>query len=103
MRSIKLGWLLIALLVIGCKTPQYGHEQQLTIKTRVRPVWAIAPAINLSGQSQVDPLLQADLVYQQLQAVKNITVIPVNRVVEVYAALNIDKVQSEAQATLVCQ
>jgi hypothetical protein len=59
--------------------------------------------VNLSGENSVDPLLQADLVFQQLQAVNNMTVIPVNRVIEVYAALHITKVQNEEQAQLVCE
>jgi hypothetical protein len=50
----------------------------------------------------VDPILQADLVYQQAQQVAGLTVIPVNRVVEAYSALRIEKVQSEEQAALVC-
>jgi hypothetical protein len=58
--------------------------------------------INLSGEKQVDPILQADLVYQQLQQVAGLTAIPVNRVAEVYGALRIDQVQSEEQAALIC-
>ena len=52
-----------------------------------RQVWAIAPVINLSGQKAVDPILQADLVYQQMQQVHGLTLVPVNRVVEVMAGL----------------
>jgi hypothetical protein len=104
MRSIKNHLTVAALaLLAGCLAPQYGREQQVTLLNRVRPVWAIAPAVNLSGQPQVDPLLQADLLYQQLQAVNNITVIPVDRVIQVYAALRIDKIQSEEQAAVVCE
>jgi hypothetical protein len=101
-RSVALTALAAALLV-GCKPPQYGRESQLALLTRTQPIWAIAPAVNLSGEENVDPLLQADLLYQQLQTVSNVTVIPVNRVVEVYAALRIDKVQSEEQAAIVCE
>jgi len=88
----------------GCaeKVPPYGTEKPLNWPGHKRQVWAVAPAVNLSGQKQVDPLLQGDLVYQQLQEVMGITAIPVNRVEEVYASLRIDKVQSEEQAQLVC-
>jgi hypothetical protein len=104
MRSIKTKLTITALAMLaGCLTPQYGREQQVTLQNRIRPVWAIAPAINLSGQPQVDPLLQSDLLYQQLQEVNNITVIPVDRVIQVYAALRIEKVQSEDQAAVVCE
>jgi hypothetical protein len=89
----------------GCAQPdpQYGTERPPTSwPGHRRQVWAVAPAIELSGQRDVDPLLQADLVYQQLQEAQGITVVPVNRVVEVYASLRIDRVQSEDQAALVC-
>jgi hypothetical protein len=95
------GWIAAA----GCaeRVPQYGVERQVVLDARQRGVWAVAPAINLSGYDSVDPLLQADLLYQQLQQVKGLTVLPVNRVAEVYASLGIDKVQSEEQAAQVCQ
>jgi hypothetical protein len=65
-------------------------------------VWAIAPAINLSGQKGVDPLLQADLLHQQLGQVHGLTVIPVDRVVQVMAGLKLEKVQSADQAVTLC-
>lgn len=104
MRSIEVGSMILAALALlaGCHKPKYGQEQQLTLQAPVRPVWAVAPAINLSGEPEVDPLLQADLLFEQLQAVNNVTVIPVNRVVAVYAALGITKVESEQQAEVVC-
>ena len=68
-----------------------------------RVVWAVAPAINLSGQGGVDPLLQADIVYSQLQQVHGVTAIPVNRVCEVYSAMHLERVQSADQAAQVCE
>lgn len=81
---------------------EYGAEAPLFLPGNVRQTWAVAPAINSSGQKQVDPIIQGDLLYQQLQQVAGLTVVPVNRVVEVYAALRIEQVQSEEQAALVC-
>ena len=102
MRSIPI--LLLAGLLTGCLgPPKYGEEKQITLSDGTHPIWAVAPAVNLSGESSVDPVLQADLVFQQLQAVKNLTVIPVNRVIQVYAALHITRVESEEQAAIVCQ
>jgi hypothetical protein len=87
----------------GCaKTPKYGTEWRLNLPQGQQSVWAVAPAINLSGQPNVDPLLQADLLYQQLQQVGGLTVVPVNRVADIYASLGLTKVQSVEQATLVC-
>jgi hypothetical protein len=88
----------------GCaeKPPEYGREFVQSLPPHRREVWAVAPAINLSGQREVDPLLQADLLYQQVQQVRGLTVVPVNRVAEVYAGLGIEQVQSAEQAALVC-
>ena len=95
--------LLAALFPGGCEPPpHYGSEQQLFMPGAKRQVWAIAPTINLSGQKGVDPLLQADLLYQQLQQVHGLTVVPVDRVVQVMAGLKMEKVQSEEQAAMVC-
>jgi hypothetical protein len=108
MRSIYrlLGLLLIGAILAsgGCarRPPAYGVERQLHLPTTKRQVWAVAPAIDLSGQ-QIDPILQADLLFQQLQQVRGLTVIPVNRVVEVYASLGLERVQSEQQAAVVAE
>ncbi len=89
----------------GCaqRPPEYGTEWGLTLPSGRREIWAVAPAINLSGQREVDPILQADLVYGQVQQVRGLTVVPVNRVAEVYAALRIEQVESAEQASLVCE
>lgn len=110
---MKAGWILrIAACCLagwmagGCagepKDSPYGVERQLVSPLRKRQVWAVAPAVNLSGQEQVDVLLQGDLAYQQLQQVDGITAIPVNRVAQVYASLRIEQVQSPQQAQIVC-
>ncbi|MCY2951903.1 MAG: hypothetical protein NTU53_07990 [Planctomycetota bacterium] len=105
MRSITYTLILVALLsLIGCqsKKPEYGVERPLFLSGTTRQTWAVAPIINLSGQKQVDPILQADLLHRQLGDVAGLNPLPVNRVVEVYAALRMDRVQSEEQAALVC-
>ena len=107
MRSI-IGRAAIALVSLvpafACveRTPPYGTEYIRRLPREGRAIWAVAPAINLSGQREVDPLLQADLVYEQVQQVRGLTVVPVNRVAEVYAGLGIEQVQSAEQAALVC-
>ena len=80
----------------------YGIERQMAYPGMRAKVWAVAPAIDLSSEPSVDPLLQADDLYQQLQEVYGLTVIPVNRVAQVYSGLGIAKVQTPAQAALVC-
>ena len=110
MRTNRCGlWLVISLVctqgLSGCRQtePQYGTEAQLALPARAAQVWAVAPAVDLSGQREVDPILQADLLFQQLQTVRGITAVPVNRTAEVYASLGIERVQSEDQAAVVCE
>jgi hypothetical protein len=94
----------VCLADAGCVTPDppYGREHVKALTTQRRQIWAVAPVINLSGEKGVDPFLQADLVFQQLQQVRGVTAIPVNRVAEVYATLRIDRIASPEQAALVC-
>jgi hypothetical protein len=100
------GFALLAAIVsiAGCQeqTPPYGVERQASYPGARRQVWAVAPAVNLSGERAVDPILQADLFYQQLQQVQGLTAIPVNRTAEVLASLRLKQVQSERQAAIVC-
>ncbi len=106
MRSILLVVVIFgSLTTIGCskKPLLYGTERQLALPGRQRQIWAVAPTLNLSGMRHVDPLLQSDIVFAQLQQVAGLTVIPVNRVVEVYASLRIEKVQNEEQAAYICE
>ena len=100
------GAALAAVLLCGAcapDTPTYGRETQLYLPGPQREVWAVAPVINLSGQPNIDPLVQADLVYEQLQAVQGLTVIPVNRVAQTFLSLHIDQLQSPEQAALVME
>ncbi|HET6249568.1 MAG TPA: hypothetical protein VFE47_17905 [Tepidisphaeraceae bacterium] len=106
-RSTLIAGSIFALLAGGCdlfdpKPSPYGVEKQLFLPGVKRQVWAISPVINLSGQKTVDPVLQADLVYQQMQQVHGLTLLPVNRVVEVMAGLKMEKVQSADQAAVIC-
>lgn len=104
-RSISIGICLLALVTLACseKPPVYGVERQLYLPGDRAQVWAVAPAVNLSGIGDVDPLLQADLIYQQVQTVNGVRAIPVNRVVDVYAAMQIGGIGSAEQASAVCE
>jgi len=97
--------LVLACVLSGCadKPKPYGREQALTFPGSQTRVWAVAPVINLSGQQGVDPLLQADILYQQLQTVEGLTIVPVDRVAQVFAAVGIEQVQTQEQADAVLQ
>jgi hypothetical protein len=81
----------------------YGTEYRMEVPGHQTVLWAVAPAINLSGEREVDPILQADLVYQELQDVHGMTAVPVDRVAQVFAGLNIRQIESPQQAEQVCQ
>jgi len=104
MRSITTILTTTLLLTLSACTskPEYGNEPGIFLPGSARQTWAVAPAVNLSGVTQVDPILQADLLYTQLQQTAGLNVIPVNRVVEVLAALRIEQIQSEEQAAIIC-
>lgn len=91
--------------VVGCRAdePQYGVERRLRLPGEAEQIWAVAPAVNMSGQGEVDPLLQADIVFKQLQSIRGVRAIPVNRTVEAYASLRIDRIETPEQAQLVCE
>lgn len=94
----------LATIMAGCShAPDYGTEQKLAFPGTYRQTWAIAPTLNLSGRRDVDPLLHSDLVYEEVEQVEGLTAIPVNRVVEVFAALEITQIESPEEATLVCE
>ena len=78
------------------------RETRASARSDPPDLGGIPPVIDLSGQ-RVDPILQADVLYEQLQQVDGLTVVPVNRVVQVYQALCLPQVQTEEQAALVCE
>jgi hypothetical protein len=98
-----LAWMLVSIAGCADQTPQYGIETPTFLPGHKRQVWAVAPVVNLSGQRAVDPILQADLVFQQMQQIQGLTAVPVNRTVEVLLSLQLERVQSEQQAALVCE
>ena len=85
------------------KKVPYANESQLYLPGTRQQVWAVCATQDLSGQKAVDPLLQSDMVFAELQQVHGLAVIPVNRVVEVYSAMRLEKVQNEQQARAICQ
>ena len=107
MRSIRphrLAASLAIAIAAGCapRPIPYGREALLYAPQYGPRSIAVAPAVNLSGQSQPDPLLQGDLVFQELQQVRGITAVPVNRVVQTMVGLGLRDVESTQQAWAIC-
>ena len=94
----------LALTPLACKSKEpYPIETRLRLADEQAQVWAVAPAVNLSGERGIDPLLQADLLYQQVQNVRGVRAIPVNRVAEAFASLGVRQVGTPEQAQVVCE
>jgi hypothetical protein len=93
-----------AVAASGCSSDPkpYGRETIIFAPKYGPKSLAVAPALNLSGQRTPDALLQADLVYQELQQVRGVTVVPVNRTVGTLAGLGLRQVESPEQAWAVC-
>ena len=101
--ALALACLALPLASVSCaKKDSYGVETKLRLPAERQQVWAVAPALNLSGTDGIDPLLQADLLYAQLQSVRGVIAIPVNRTAEVFAGLRIGAIRSPEQAADVC-
>src|SRR5690242_13300701 len=64
---------------------------------------AIAPAINLSGSRDVDPLAVSDALYGELQQVPGLNVIPLNRVLFAMRQLNIRTIDDPVQAQRIAE
>lgn len=97
--------LALTLATIGCQStppPRYGTETRQLLPPDAPRIWAIAPAVNLSGERAVDPVLQADLVFAQVQEIRGVVAVPVNRTVEAMAASGIGEITSTQQAYLLC-
>lgn len=107
MSATRMSRIILAALLIaaGCESdrpPEYGRETILFSPKYGPRSFAVAPALNLSGQRQPDALLQADLVFMELQQVRGITVVPVNRVVQAFAGLGLRQIESPQDAADVC-
>lgn len=94
---------LLMVLAAACAKPlpQWGYERELQLSGS-QQTWAVAPVLDLSGR-QVDPILHADRVFEQLQQVRGLVVVPVNRVVEAMVRLGLTEVGSAADAEMLCR
>jgi hypothetical protein len=81
--------------IVGC-----ASQRRVPADTRIESpypahqTFAIAPALNLSNDPEIDTLAVSDLIYSELQQIKGVTVIPNNRVLSEMAGAGITEVRS---------
>lgn len=89
------------LLLSGCF---YFGEKSPVVNAPLRApypadkLWAVAPLSNESGVSMVDTLHYSDLLAEQVAEIDGVDVLPVQRVLEAYRALDIAEVRSPGEA-----
>jgi hypothetical protein len=83
----------------GCGFPPRPLDQPRQFPTPYPAIktWAVAPLRNETGTTQADGTAMADRLTQQLQQVAGIRVLPVNRVLEAMAAIEINAIDSTAK------
>ena len=107
MRRTALGALFLALtsalaVLTGCfgekPTPPPPLEYTLFSPYEGAQVVAIAPAINVSGSKDFDPLVVSDTMFGELQQVGGLTVLPVNKTIAMMQTMKIRSIDSPETA-----
>lgn len=83
-------------LLLGACAPK-GAEPLVSPYGR-RSVWAVAPLHNESGSLQVDSFALADKLIEQLDAARDIDVVPLNRVLAVMESMQIKRIVTATEA-----
>ncbi len=96
-------WLLtcfitMSVVATGCG-PQLKQPVMLNAPYEDVQLWAVAPFINESGVSLVETDRVADMFVQQLQDVRGINALPVNRVIAAMRDLDMYEVRSPSDAS----
>ena len=77
------------------------HAMQLHAPVGAPALWAVAPLANESGTTAVDRIHITDLLTEQLQQVRGINTVPVNRVLLAMQTLRIRSIATAEQASRV--
>ncbi len=93
---------LIAALLAGCETGD-NRPDPLSLRSPYSfgngdALWAVAPLVNESGVSVVDPLLVSDSLVYQIQQIDGVSAVPMNRTIAAMRALGLQTVGSPQDA-----
>ncbi len=95
--------------LVGCGFQKKNRfATPVTLETPYHPdrtvtVWAVAPMRNESGTSAVDPMQVSDALVAQLQQVRGLQVLSLNRTLGVMRTIGLASVESQADATKLAQ
>jgi hypothetical protein len=103
--------LVVGLTHTGC-TSRVPREQLIPPRVLVAPyhegrggqpetLWAVAPLRNESGTTLVDTLAMTDTLTQQVEQIRGVTTIPLNRTLGMMQALGLNSIDSPQQAQAV--
>jgi hypothetical protein len=102
--ALLLGVLSVGLGLMGCEG--FGQKERPDPLTLRSPysfeggdvLWAVAPLVNESGVSVVDPLLVSDALVYQIQQVEGVGAVPMNRSIAAMRALGLSSIDSPQDA-----
>jgi hypothetical protein len=101
-RIIGLMILLVATGATGCGGPKIKSTEVPGPYNRPTLI-AVAPALNVSGSTDFDPVKVADLFSSELTMVEGVQVVGVNRVMAVLSRQGISEVSSPGHALEICE
>ncbi len=87
---------LFAALLGGCSLNKTPSRQTLAAPYLDQQLWAVVPPINETGVSVVDTWRVGDMITEELQQVRGIDTLPVNRVLQVMQQQGLESVRTEA-------
>ncbi len=82
----------------GCTGPSLTTPTVLSSPVGHRRLWAVAPFANESGVSAMDPYEIADAFTQQLEQVRGIDTVAVNRVVSAMRSIKLQSISTASEA-----
>jgi len=103
MLMLLLAWFGALWALPGCDVfPKKERSNPLALRSpyafRGDALWAVAPLVNESGVSVVDPLAVSDALVYQLQQVEGVSAVPMNRTIAAMRALGLASIDSPQDA-----
>lgn len=95
--------LLFGLTLMGCELSKKQRPDPIDLRSPYDfaggdVLWAVAPLVNESGVSVVEPLTVSDALVYQIQQVEGISAVPMNRTIAAMRALGLASVESPQDA-----